>query len=231
MTDSQSTRDRASSAGIFFDSLQNERSCYSSPVGRKGEDTRAAIVETALGIASVDGLDALAIGPLAQRMGMSKSGLFAHFKSKESLQLRVLERGVERFVAEVVAPALRAPRGLPRVQGLFDNWLAWDLNPEYPGGCVFLGAATDFDDRPGPLRDFVARAQREWITTLARAATISCNEGHFHADLDTEQFAFEIYGTLMAFNFYHRLLADPRASDRARHQFEDIIARAATHSR
>jgi AcrR family transcriptional regulator len=196
----------------------------------KGEDTRAAILERALATTSRLGLEGLSIGSLAQDLGMSKSGLFAHFGSKEDLQLRVLELAVERFVESVVRPALARPRGEPRVRALFENWLAWAEASYLPGGCVFIATANELDDRPGPLRDRLVDYQRQWLAVLARAARIAQEEGHFRSDLDTEQFAYESYAVLLAYHHFRRLLRDPGARDRARRAFDDLLgaARAAS---
>src|SRR5690606_13086514 len=100
-------------------------------------------------------------------VGLSKSGLFAHFKSKESLQLQILEHAAETFINKVVRTALQQPRGEPRLRALFDNWLRWANAGGHQGGCVFVGAAAEYDDRPGPVRDTLARTQRDWLDTLA----------------------------------------------------------------
>ena len=154
---------------------------------------------------------------------MSKSGLFAHFESKEDLQLQVLESAVERFIETVVAPALRRPRGEPRVRALFNNWMAWEDSSSMPGGCPFIAAATELDDRPGRLRDYLASSQRDWMDALATAARIAVEEGHFRRDLDGGQFAYAIYSIILAFHHFHRLLRDPRSRDRAQQAFEDLI--------
>jgi AcrR family transcriptional regulator len=192
----------------------------------KGEDTRAAILERALAVTSKLGLEGLSIGSLAQDLGMSKSGLFAHFGSKEDLQLQVLGLAVERFEAAVVQPALALPRGEPRVRGLFDNWLAWAEASYLPGGCVFIAAANELDDRPGPLRDRLVEYQRQWLAVLARASRIAQEEGHFRGDLDAEQFAYEAYAVALAYHHFRRLLRDPGARDRARRAFDDLLGGA-----
>lgn len=190
----------------------------------KGEDTRSAILGTALERASTEGLDGLSIGALAREVGLSKSGLFSHFNSKENLQLQVLDTAAHRFVEMVVAPALTRPRGEPRVRALFDLWLSWSKAPFLPGGCFFLATATELDDQPGPLRDALVAAQRDWTGTLARAARIAVEEGHFRADLDTEQFAYELYSILLAYHLFRRLLRDPRSEERCRMAFERLLA-------
>jgi len=196
----------------------------------KGEETRAAILDRALATTSRLGLEGLSIGALAQDLGMSKSGLFAHFGSKEDLQLQVLELAVERFTEAVVRPALTRPRGEPRVHALLENWFAWAEASYLPGGCVFIALANELDDRPGPLRDRLVGSQQQWLAVLARAARIAQAEGHFRRELDAEQFAYEAYAVALAYHHFRRLLRAPDARDRARHAFDDLLrgARAAT---
>lgn len=195
----------------------------------KGEETRAAILEEALAETSRLGLEGLSIGTLARECGMSKSGLFAHFGSKEDLQLQVLRTAIERFAGAVVAPALTRPRGEPRVRALFENWFAWAEASFLPGGCIFIATANELDDRPGPLRDLLVASQEQWLAVIARAARIAQEEGHFRADLDADQFAYEMYAVALAYHHFRRLLRDPGARDRARQAFDDLLrgARAA----
>lgn len=190
----------------------------------KGDETREAILDTALTLASTGGFEGLSIGTLAQAVGLSKSGLFAHFGSKEDLQLAVLRSAVDRFVADVIAPALRERRGEPRVRALFERWLAWE--GARPGGCPFLAVSNELDDRPGPVRDYLVQSQRDWLDALANAARIAVAEGHFRADLDAERFAYESYSAILAFHHFHRLLRDPGAEERCRGSFEELLARS-----
>ncbi|HSF13984.1 MAG TPA: TetR/AcrR family transcriptional regulator [Vicinamibacteria bacterium] len=192
----------------------------------KGEETRAVILEHALSMASRIGLEGLSIGGLASETGMSKSGLFAHFDSKLNLQLDVLRSSVDRFIARVVVPALKKPRGAPRVRALFEGWLSWSNDPALPGGCFFIAAANELDDRPGPLRDRLVSYQRDWIETLSTAARIAVEEGHFRADLDTRQFAYEFYSILMAYHHFSRLMRDAEAERRARCALEQLLERS-----
>lgn len=193
----------------------------------KGEETRALILDTALRMVSRLGLEALSIGGLAGEVGMSKSGLFAHFDSKEDLQLAVLQTAVDRFIAEVISPALRAPRGEPRVRALFEGWMDWEDAEYQPGGCVFIGTANELDDRPGALRDQLASSQRDWLEALATAARIAVEEGHFREDLDTRQFAYDLYSIILAYHHFSRLLRDPDAEARARRAFDGLMLPAA----
>ncbi|HEX5760680.1 MAG TPA: TetR/AcrR family transcriptional regulator [Thermoanaerobaculia bacterium] len=189
----------------------------------KGAETKERILEQAVGLASRDGLDGLSIGGLATELGLSKSGLFAHFGSKEELQLQVLQAAVERFREVVVRPGLAAPRGEPRIRVFFERWLDWDAGRSLPGGCILIAAATELDDRPGPQRELLVRAQRDWFDALAKAARIAVEEGHFRADLDAEQFAFQLYGIVLGYHHSKRLLRDPRAPEHARGAYQRLI--------
>ena len=193
----------------------------------KGQATKAAILDEAVDIASRIGFNALSIGQLAEQTGMSKSGLFAHFKSKEALQLETLERGRERFTDLVVRPTLAAPRGVARVRALLDNWLIWETQA-LQGGCVFVTASVEFDDQPGAMRDALVRNQRDWSEFIATVAGTAVSEGDFRADLDTEQFAFAMLGLIYAFHHTARLLGDPEALAHLRASADQLIAASST---
>ncbi|MDB4938975.1 MAG: Transcriptional regulator, TetR family [Labilithrix sp.] len=190
--------------------------------GTKGEDTRSTVLGSALSLATQLGLEGVTIGKLAEHVGMSKSGLFAHFASKENLQLAILDEAAARFVALVVAPALKKPRGEPRVRALVDNWLAWSKQDFMPGGCIFVVAGVELDDRPGPARDRLVASQKDWLSTLAGAARIAVEEKHFRKDLDTEQLAHEMYSIAIGYHFLRRIGDPARAERRARTAFERL---------
>lgn len=192
----------------------------------KGEDTRSVVLGAALSLASEVGLEGVSIAKLAQRVGLSKSGLFAHFSSKENLQVQLLTEAVGRFVDLVVAPGLREKRGEPRVRALFDNWLRWPKADFLPGGCIFVAAAVELDDRPGPARDLLVSSQKDWLETLAGAARIAVTEGHFRRDLDVHQFAHEEYSFAFGHHFISRLIQEPKAEARTRAAFERLIRNA-----
>lgn len=194
----------------------------------KGAETRQAILARAFELATVVGVSGLSIGRLAEATGLSKSGLFAHFGSKESLEVAVVEEASRQFVQEVMVPALRKPRGEPRVEALFENWLAWGTRP---GGCFFVGASAELDDRPGPPRDALVQACKDWIDELATAARIAVSERHFRADLDADQFAFELYSIMLGAHTFSRFLRSSTALDRARKAFDDLLAAARVPSR
>jgi AcrR family transcriptional regulator len=193
----------------------------------KGEQTRSEILDRALGLAGEVGLEGISLGVLAAGLNLSKSGLFAHFKSKEALQLSVLERAIEQFIEEVVLPALKVERGLPRVRRLFDTYLGWIYGHARRGSCFFMALTHEYDDRPGPIRDRLVQSQRDWYDAVARAARTAVEEGHFRADLDVDQFAYELVGIGMVYQQSAKLLDNPRAEERARHAFEGLLARSA----
>jgi AcrR family transcriptional regulator len=190
----------------------------------KGEATRVVILDEAGRLARRVGLGGLTIGSLATQTEMSKSGLFAHFGSKESLQIQVLEHSSERFVDDVIRPALKAPRGVPRVRELFERWLEWD---SVDGGCPLVAATFELDDQPGPVREYLVRIQRDWADTLATVFTSGIGEGHFRPDADPRQFAQDIQGVMLSYHMSSRLLSDRSAADRARHALDILLTNAA----
>jgi AcrR family transcriptional regulator len=191
----------------------------------KGERTRAAILDEALKLVSKAGLDGLTIGTLADATGMSKSGLFAHFGSREELLLKVLEHGQHEFVEIVLKPALAKPRGTQRLRAMFVNWLAWTESADLPGGCPMIGGATEFDDKPGPVRDLLAAGQRAWIDTLKRGVRQAIDEGQLRADTDPEQIAFEMFGIALVVHHHRRLLGYQKARGRALDALDALLER------
>jgi AcrR family transcriptional regulator len=191
---------------------------------RKGDATRAAILERGVRLATQTGLEGLSIGRLATELGLSKSGLFAHFRSKEALQIQVLDAAAERFVDEVVKPAVREPRGEPRLTALFERWLAWAKSSSGPGGCVFVAAAVELDDRPGAVRDRLVALQKGWLEMIEIVYRTGVEAGHFRRDVEPEQFAYDLYSVMLGFHHASRLLRDPRAEARANAAFERLLA-------
>jgi Transcriptional regulator len=189
----------------------------------KGAHTREMILDEASELAAKIGLGGLTIGELAARTELSKSGLFAHFGSKESLQLQVLERNSTRIIDLVIRPALREPRGEPRLRGLVGRWLDWASRN---GGCPLVAASFEFDDQPGPVRDRVVALQRDWLDTLTTVCATGVAEGHFRADVDPRRLAVDVEGVLLAFHVMHRLLSDPAAREYAQHGLDTLIAAA-----
>lgn len=197
---------------------------------RKGELTRAAILEAALAIARRDGMEGLTIGLLAERLGMSKSGVFAHFGSREDLQLAVLEEYAARFIERVLRPAVRNVRGLPRVRAIVDRWLAL-LAEEIEAGCILIGGASEYDDRPGPLHDALAAIITSWKVELVRALEQAKACGHLRAEVDLEQMVFEIYGLMLMLHQDARLLHGKDSVRRARWGLQRILDDARADSR
>ena len=189
----------------------------------KGADTRHAVLERAVALASRVGLGGLTIGTLADDLQLSKSGLFGHFRSKEALQIQVLDHAASRFVEAVVRPALAQPRGEPRLRSLFHRWLDWARSSPMPGGCLFVAAATELDDQSGPVRDRLEQLQRDWLGVIATSYRKGIEEGHFSKDADPDQFAHDLYGVMLAYHHAHRLLRDPKAEARARHAFQALL--------
>ena len=196
---------------------------------RKGEMTRAAIVEAAMGIAAREGLEGLTIGTLADQMQMSKSGVFAHFGSREDLQLAVLKEYVRRFVDEVLRPAVKKPRGLPRLEAILDRWVAF-LAREITLGCIMIAGAVEYDDRPGPQRDAMVAIITGWKAELLKAIRQAVHEGHLRRGTDAPQMVFEIYGQMLAMHQDARLLRSADSAKRARAGLRRILDDARTEA-
>jgi AcrR family transcriptional regulator len=191
----------------------------------KGEETKQAIVDQALELVSTVGLDKLTIGALANATGMSKSGLFAHFKSKEQLQLQVLEEARERYVEMVARPAFKEPRGEARLRALVERTLQ-EWEDSLPGGCIFHAVAAELDDQPGPARDYLVAIQQEQRKMFERAARMAIETGEFREDLDVDLFVFQLSAITGAYHHFGRLLGDPDAHKLARRSFESLLAQA-----
>jgi AcrR family transcriptional regulator len=194
---------------------------------QKGQQTRATILDAALALASQMGLEGLSIGALAEVTGMSKSGVFAHFGSREELQIAVIREYHERFEQEVFFPAVRLRRGLPRLNALFERWIR-RVSVELEAGCIYISGAVEFDDRPGPVRDALAGMVRAWHAALERAIRIAVEEGHLRADTDATQMLFEIHGLILALHHDARFLRNPGTLDRARTGFARVVAHYAS---
>jgi AcrR family transcriptional regulator len=189
---------------------------------QKGQQTRAAIVDAALGLASHVGLEGLSIGALAELRQMSKSGVFAHFGSREELQISVIREYHARFEDEVFRPAVRLPRGLPRLQALFERWVK-RVSVEVDSGCIYISGAVEFDDRPGAVRDALVEMVRAWHQALGKAIAMAIEQGHLRADTDVQQMLFEIHGLILALHHDARLLRIAGAVDRARTGFKRVV--------
>jgi len=190
----------------------------------RGERTRRQILDLAVDLASVEGLDGLSIGGLAAKLGMSKSGLFASFGSKEELQLAVIDHASQIFIDAVVRKAMMAPRGLPRLWALCDSWLDYAGRQVFRGGCFFAATTAEFDSHPGPIRNRLATLMRDWLSTLAVAVRKAQAQGHLAADADPDQLAFEIHSLFLGANWAFQLHRDASAFDRARAAIRQRLA-------
>ncbi|MGI9132782.1 MAG: TetR/AcrR family transcriptional regulator [Rhodoferax sp.] len=191
---------------------------------QKGQQTKATIIEAALGLAAQIGLEGLSIGVLAEITGMSKSGVFAHFGSREELQISVIREYFARFEKEVFYPALGQARGLPRVRALFNNWMK-RVAVEIQSGCIFISGAVEFDDRTGPVREALAMSVQTWLAALYRAVVLAKECGHLQAGADEQQMAFEIHGLILALHYEARFLKNPGSLARAHQGFANILTR------
>jgi len=194
---------------------------------QKGQQTRAAILDAALGLASQMGLEGLSIGALAEVTQMSKSGVFAHFGSREELQISVIREYHARFEEEVFYPAMREARGLPRLRSLFERWVK-RVSVELDSGCIYISGAVEFDDRPGPVRDALASMVQAWHRALARSIQLAVEEGHLAPDTDATQMLFEMHGLILALHHDARFLRLPGALARAQRAFEHLLSHYVT---
>jgi AcrR family transcriptional regulator len=203
--------------------LDHRRPSLSARSLQKGQETRAAILDAALALASNMGLEGLSIGALAEVTGMSKSGVFAHFGSREELQISVIREYHAKFEEEVFFPAIREPRGLPRLLALFENWIK-RVAVEIDSGCIYISGAVEFDDRPGPVRDALADMVRAWHSALKRAIELAVEVGDLREDTDAGQLLFEVHGLILALHHDARFLRSPGAVERARAGFARTVS-------
>jgi len=190
----------------------------------KGQQTKATLVDAALGLATQIGLEGLSIGAVAEVTGMSKSGVFAHFGSREELQISVVREYHRRFEEEVFFPAMQAERGLPRLKALFERWMQ-RTSVEIDSGCIYISGAVEFDDRPGPVRDALIESMYSWLGALQRAVSQAQELGHLEAQADTEQVVFEIHALILALHYEARFLKSPHALRRAHTGFAHLLER------
>jgi AcrR family transcriptional regulator len=213
-------------SSISVKSVRTSAATGTSKSAQKGQQTKAAIVEAALGLATQIGLEGLSIGALAEVMHMSKSGVFAHFGSREELQISVVREYHVRFEEEVFFPALHKPRGLPRLHAMFDSWMN-RTSVEIDSGCIYISGAVEFDDRPGPVRDALADSVRIWLAAMHRAVVQATQAGHFHQQTDAHQVVFEVHGLILALHYEARFLKTPGSIARAKTAFANMMARHA----
>jgi AcrR family transcriptional regulator len=186
-----------------------------TPVTEKGSQTRASILDRAVDLASVEGLEGLTIGRLAAELRMSKSGLFAHFGSKQELQLATITAAAERFKGRVIDPALDLPDGAPRLRAMAERYL--DQMGDYSGGCFWAATSAEYDDRPGPVRDAIAASLEAWTGELERQAGIAGVE-------NPPRFAFELYSLVIGANSRYRLSGEQRVFGYAREAIDHLLA-------
>jgi AcrR family transcriptional regulator len=186
--------------------------------------TLAAILDTAIEMAATDGLESLTVGEVAKRLGLSKSGVFSRIGSREALQKAVVEEYDRRFLQDVFVPAMREPRGLPRLHAIMRLWLQRARDVEIRTGCLYCAGAFEYDDREGPLRELLLDGTRRWRVALKRTVIQAIEEGHLKPDTDAEQLVYELDGLFVALMREARFLRDPRAADRAWCAYERLIA-------
>lgn len=190
----------------------------------KGVETRQLILSTAMKIASTHGIQGITIGELAKTIGMSKSGLFAHFENKDNLQLEILKMASDHFVEKVLKPAFSKPKGLPRIRSLFENWMEYLNDDKYlPGGSIFIAASFELDDRPGLLKDFVQKSQNDLILNIEKSVQIAMDCGDFKPSTDKKEFAWKLYSFVLGFHHYKRMLHSEHAESLIHKAFEDLI--------
>jgi len=215
---SQSISNSKTTRAVSADVSRGERAM------QKGQQTKQLVIDAALGLAEQIGLEGLSIGALAEVTRMSKSGVFAHFGSREELQISVVREYYKRFSDEVFFPAMDEPRGLPRVRAMFANWMK-RVAVEIQSGCIFISGAVEFDDRPGPVRDALVSSVRTWLAAMHRAVVQAKEEGHLVSDSDEAQMVFEIHGLILALHYEAQFLKNPGAIGRANTGFENILLR------
>jgi AcrR family transcriptional regulator len=187
----------------------------------KENNTKRAILQKGLEMASHLSLEALTIGLLAKELNMSKSGLFAHFKSKENMQLEILDYAAQHFARDVILPALKVERGIPRIRAIVDNWVKW--GSKFTGGCIFVDATTEFNDRPGNIQNRLFDQQRQWVDILRRIGESAIKAGDIKPESDCEQFAYELYSLVLGHYYYDQLIQDPKIEQRKENSLNHFL--------
>lgn len=185
------------------------------------KDTKTAILEKGLEMASHLSLEAITIGGLAKEMNMSKSGLFAHFQSKENLQVEILNYAAKHFSDYVILPALKVERGIPRIRAIVENWIKW--GNIFSGGCIFVDATTEFNDRPGNIHNILIDQQKQWVDVLRRIGESAIKAGHIKADTDCDQFAYDLYSLVLGHYYYDQLLHDSKIDQRKEQSLDNFL--------
>jgi len=193
--------------------------------------TRERILDQGLALMSQAGLEGVTLGVLADQVGMSKSGLFAHFRSKEEVQIRLLEHTAVVGAAYIIAPSMKEPEGLPRLKALVKNWFGWAPRAGLPGGCPVAAGMFEFDDVEGPVRDKISAMEAEWRGLLTKTVADAISLGHLRGDLDAAQFVWELCGIYLSHHVAQRFLKSPDADRRAQTAFAALLERAAPAKR
>ncbi len=190
----------------------------------RGQTTKRLILEEAMKIASVHGIEGITIGELAKKVGMSKSGLFAHFENKDNLQLEILKMATDHFVEVVLKPSFKEPQGLARIEAIVDNWIKF-LNDTatLPGGSIFISASFELDDRPGVLKDFVQKSQNDLILNIEKAVQIAIDCKHLKSNTDKNDFAWKLYSYVLGYHHFQRMLHNPKAEEFLRNAVRELI--------
>jgi len=196
----------------------------------RSELTLAGILDTALEMAAADGLESLTVGEVAKRLGLSKSGVFSRIGSREALQKAVIEEYDRRFTQDIFLPAMREPRGLPRLNAIMRLWLQRAADVELRTGCIYCAGSFEFDDRDGPVRDQLLSGILNWRGALKRTVVHAIEAGHFKPDTDADQMVFELDGLIVALMREARFLRDSRAASRAWIAYERLIRSVQTGS-
>lgn len=204
----------------------HDRSCYFLVMGKKLHETRERLLQQGLSLMSEEGMAGVTLGQLAERVGMSKSGVFAHFRSKDEVQIMLLDHAAQVAAPVVVEPAMAAPEGRPRLEAVFRNWIGWSRRAGLPGGCPVAAAMFELDDVEGPVREKVVAMEAEWRGFLAGLVRRAVELGHFRDDLDVEQFVWELFGIYLSHHAAQRFLRRPDADDRALTAFHSLIDRS-----
>jgi len=187
----------------------------------KQKNTKTAILEKGLEVATHLSLEAVTIGGLANEMKMSKSGLFAHFQSKENLQVEILNYAAKHFTEYVITPALKVERGIPRIKAIVENWINW--GNMFKGGCIFVDATTEFNDRPGNIQNILFNQQKQWIDVLRKIGESAVKAGHIKPDTNCDQFAYDLYSLVLGHYYYDQLLNDSKINQRKEISLKNFI--------
>jgi AcrR family transcriptional regulator len=205
---------------------KNDRSCFFIGMTNPETSTRERILHQGLALMSQSGLGGVTLGVLAEQVGMSKSGLFAHFRSKEDVQIELLSHMAEFAAAHVIEPSMKAGEGLPRLRALVRNWFGWAQRAGLPGGCPVAAGLFEFDDVEGRVRNKILEMEGQWRRLLTELVERAVELGHLRRDLDVEQFVWELSGIYLGHHAAHRFLRSADADSRAQTAFQALLDRA-----